>query len=65
VANAHGETTTGTVNPGVLWSGRHMQFGLEAQIPMNRASGSSVGVLFQVHWFLDDLLPHSLGKPLW
>jgi hypothetical protein len=42
-----------------------MQFGLEAQIPMNRASGSSVGVLFQVHWFLDDLLPHSLGKPLW
>jgi hypothetical protein len=65
VANAHGDSTTGTVNPGVLWSGRHMQLGLEAQIPMNRASGSSVGVLFQVHWFLDDLFPHTLGKPLW
>jgi hypothetical protein len=65
VANANGATTTGTVSPGVLWSGRHMQFGLEAQVPMNRASGSSVGVLFQVHWFLDDLFPHSLGKPLW
>ncbi|HKR90010.1 MAG TPA: hypothetical protein VJS38_17725 [Phenylobacterium sp.] len=65
VANGFGETTTGTVNPGVLWSGKRMQFGLEAQIPMNRQSGSSVGVLFQVHWFLDDLFPHSLGKPIW
>jgi hypothetical protein len=65
VANARGEATTGTINPGVLWSGRRVQFGLEAQIPMNRASGSSVGVLFQVHWYLDDLFPQSLGKPLW
>jgi len=65
VANARGATTTGTVNPGILWSGRHMQFGLEAQVPMNRASGTSVGVLFQVHWFLDDLFPRSLGRPLW
>jgi hypothetical protein len=65
VANGFGQTTTGTVNPGVLWSGKRMQFGLEAQIPMNRQSGSSVGVLFQVHWFLDDLFPRSLGRPIW
>jgi hypothetical protein len=65
VANANGATTTGSANPGVLWSGRRLQLGLEAQIPINRASGSSVGVLFQIHWFLDDLFPHSLGKPIW
>jgi hypothetical protein len=65
VANGHGEGTTGSVNPGMIWSGRRLQLGLEAQIPMNRASGSSVGVLFQAHWFLDDLFPRSLGKPLW
>ncbi len=56
--------TTGTVNPGVIWMSRYAQFGIEAQIPINRASGSGVGVLFQVHFFLDDLAPHSLGKPL-
>jgi len=65
VANGHGERTTGTVNPGVIWSGRRVQLGLEAQVPMNRDSGKSVGVLFQVHWFLDDLFPHSIGKPIW
>jgi hypothetical protein len=65
VVNGHGEGTTGSINPGVIWSGRRLQLGLEAQIPMNRASGSSVGVLFQVHWFIDDLFPHSLGKPIW
>jgi hypothetical protein len=65
VANGFGERTTGSVNPGVIWSGRRLQLGLEAQIPMNRASGSSVGVLFQAHWFIDDLFPHSLGRPIW
>lgn len=57
--------TTGMVDPGVIWSGRRMQVGLEAQVPVNRASGGAVGVLFQVHWFLDDLFPRSIGRPLW
>jgi len=65
VANGRGERTTGTVNPGVIWSGRRVQLGLEAQVPINRDSGKAVGVLFQMHWFLDDLFPRSLGKPLW
>jgi len=65
VANGHGERTTGTVNPGLLWSGRRMQLGFEAQVPVNRDSGRTVGALFQVHWFLDDLFPNSLGMPLW
>jgi hypothetical protein len=65
IQNAHGERTTGSVNPGVLWTGRRVQLGLEAQFPVNRDSGKTVGALFQVHWFLDDLFPNSLGRPLW
>lgn len=65
VQNGHGERTTGTINPGVLWTGRRVQLGLEAQFPVNRDSGRTVGALFQVHWFLDDLFPGSLGRPLW
>jgi hypothetical protein len=55
---------TGTVNPGVLFPGRKMQFGIEAVIPINRRTGGSTGVLMQLHFFLDDLFPRSLGKPL-
>lgn len=55
---------TGTVNPGVLWVGRTMQLGLEAVVPMNHASGRGVGVQAQVHFFLDDLFPTTLGRPL-
>jgi len=55
---------SGTVNPGVIYVGKHMQLGLEAQIPVNDRTGENVGLLFQVHFFLDDLFSHSLGKPL-
>ncbi|MEQ5842249.1 hypothetical protein N0A02_22655 [Paraburkholderia acidicola] len=56
--------TTGTINPGVLWLNRYGQFGIEAQIPANRASGNHVGVLLEAHLYFDDVLPNSLGKPL-
>jgi hypothetical protein len=56
--------TTGTVNPGFIWINRYGQFGVEAQIPLNRASGSRVGVLVQAHIFFDDVAPNSIGKPL-
>jgi hypothetical protein len=55
---------TGTINPGVLWAGRKVQVGLEAVIPINRASGRGVGWLAQLHFFLDDIFPQTLGKPL-
>jgi hypothetical protein len=55
---------TGTVNPGVLWAGRFVQLGLEAVIPINRASGRGVGVQAQLHFFLDDLFPKAFGRPL-
>ena len=55
---------TGTVNPGLLWTGRYVQLGLEAVIPVNHATGGGTGVLFQLHFFVDDLFPKSFGKPL-
>ena len=56
--------TTGTVNPGVIWAGQHFQFGVEAIVPINERSGHNVGVIAQLHFYLDDLFPHSLGRPL-
>jgi hypothetical protein len=59
-----GGGTTGTVNPGLIWSGQYTQLGIEAVLPVNRASGSNIGVLMQLHFYLDDIFPHSLGTPL-
>ena len=66
VANNFGNSfvTTGTVNPGVIWVGSYFQVGLEAMIPVNRDSGTGVGVLGQLHLYLDDMFPKTLGKPL-
>jgi hypothetical protein len=58
-------TTTGTVNPGVIWMGRKFQLGAEALVPVNEASGRHVGAVVQFHMYLDDLFPHSIGKPIW
>jgi hypothetical protein len=56
--------TTGTVNPGVIWVGNYFQVGLEAIIPINRDSGRNVGVLAQLHVYLDDLFPATIGRPI-
>ena len=57
-------TTTGTVNPGFIYIGGTYQVGLEAMIPVNRASGTGVGVLGQLHLYLDDMFPSTIGQPL-
>ena len=59
-----GTTTTGTINPGVIWVGNTFQVGIEALIPINRQSGTNVGVIGQLHFFLDDIDPRGIGKPL-
>ena len=56
--------TTGTINPGVIWSGKYFQVGAEAMIPINSRTGNNVGFIAQLHFYLDDLFPHSLGRPL-
>lgn len=59
-----GTVTTGTVNPGVIWVGNYFQVGVEAILPINRQSGTGVGVMGQLHFYLDDIFPNSIGKPL-
>jgi hypothetical protein len=55
---------TGTVNPGVVWAGKFMEFGIAAQIPINSRSGSAVGVLGLIHLYVDDLWPKGIGGPI-
>jgi hypothetical protein len=66
VANNLGNSfvTTGTINPGVIWVGSYFQVGLEAQVPVNRESGHGIGVLGQLHLYLDDMFPTTIGQPL-
>jgi hypothetical protein len=66
IANNFGNSfvTTGTVNPGVIWVGSYFQVGIEAQVPVNHASGTGVGFLGQLHLYLDDMFPTTIGQPL-
>jgi hypothetical protein len=56
--------TTGSINPGVIWVGDYFQVGIEAIIPINRASGTGVGAMAQLHLYLDDIFPTTIGRPL-
>ncbi|HET9018048.1 MAG TPA: hypothetical protein VFN46_00580 [Acetobacteraceae bacterium] len=63
-APATGLPSTLTIAPGVIYMADSFQAGLEALIPGNRATGPHVGAIAQLHVFLDDLFPNSLGRPL-
>ena len=56
--------TTGTINPGLIWSGQYVQLAAEAVVPVNRASGHGLGFITQLHFYIDDIFPHSLGRPI-
>jgi hypothetical protein len=56
--------TTGYVAPGVAWVGHDFQVAAALQIPINRRTGNSVGFLLQFDFYLDDLVPHGFGAPL-
>jgi hypothetical protein len=57
IEGPHAGRTTGTINPGVIWFGRYFQLGIEAVIPANTMTGKNVGVLAQIHFYLDDIAP--------
>jgi hypothetical protein len=57
-------TTTGTVQPGVIWAGQYFQVGAEMIIPTNSLSGHGIGGIVQLHFYLDDLFPNSIGRPI-
>jgi hypothetical protein len=56
--------TTGTVNPGIIWAGQYVQLAVEAVIPVNSRSGTGVGWIAQLHFFLDDMFPTTIGRPI-
>lgn len=55
---------SGSVNPGLLWAGQYYQVGVEAVIPVNQRTARGVGVIAQLHLFLDDIMPSVFGKPV-
>ena len=61
---AHGTANTALVAPGVSYAGEGWQFGIEAMIPMTRATGKGLGVTAQFHVWLDYLFPNSIGRPV-
>ena len=66
IANAAPGTwgTTGMIQPGVVYMADKWQFALEALIPINGPSGHGVGVESELDFFLDDIFPDTLGKPI-
>jgi hypothetical protein len=66
VANYAPQTniTTGAIQPGVMYLADTYQVSLEAILPINNASGRGVGVVGELHFFLDDMFPDTIGKPL-
>lgn len=56
--------TTGTIQPGLIYMGNSFQLALEAVIPVNAASGHNVGVIAELHLFLDDIFPNTIGRPI-
>lgn len=62
--NFNNNATTGVVGPALYYIGKYFQLGVMAQIPINSASGQHVGVMASVDFYLDDIFPNSLGKPL-
>ena len=59
-----GGQTTGTVQPGLIWSGQYYQIGGELIVPVNSLSGHGIGGLVQFHLYLDDMFPRSIGRPM-
>jgi hypothetical protein len=63
-APAFGDPMTLSFSAGAIYLAGTYQIGLELVIPRNKAADKNVGYIAQLHLFLDDILPDSLGKPL-
>ncbi len=61
---SNGQITQGMISPGLIYSGDSFQIGVEALIPATKGAGTNVGFIAQLHFFLDDIFPTTLGKPL-
>ena len=62
---SYGTLPTQLIAPGVSYSGQGWEFGVEALVPCNRATGRGIGVTAQLHFALDFLFADSVvGKPI-
>ena len=64
ISRAPANQTTGTIQPGIIWAGQYFQIGAEAIIPANRGTGHGYGGVVQLHFYLDDIFPRSIGRPI-
>ncbi len=65
VSGPEKKLTTAYANPGLIWVGKYVELGLEAQVPMNTVSGKNAGINALVHVFIDDLLPNIFTWTPW
>ena len=63
-APTRGGTPNLTIAPGFAYAGEGWEFGIEALIPGNDATGNGPGVIAQLHFGLDYLFPESIGRPI-
>jgi hypothetical protein len=62
--SSRGTKTIATMNPGLSYVAVTWQLAAEAIVPLNNASGHTIGGRAQLLLFLDDLVPSLFGKPL-
>jgi hypothetical protein len=60
----NGFVTTGKIQPGIIWLGNDFQVGVEEVIPVSGQSGNTIGVVGQLHLYLDDIFLTTVGQPL-
>ena len=46
----------------MIWVGNTLQFDIEALIPINRQGGGNVGVIAQLHPYLNDIDPRGIAN---
>jgi hypothetical protein len=56
--------TTGVVGPGVYYIAHDYQLSIYGAFPVNQASGKHPGIFANIDFYLDDLFPNTLGKPI-
>ena len=56
--------TTGVVGPGLYYIAHDYQLGIYGAFPINQGSGKHPGVFAILDFYLDDLFPNTLGKPI-
>jgi hypothetical protein len=64
VNRGQGGQTVGTIQPGVIWFGPYVQIGAEAIVPASGLTGHGYGGVLQLHFYLENLFPSSIGRPL-